>query len=140
MIENYQFKGYSFLELIECFELEQENFSYLTKDDEIEEALFKALTTPFNEEIEKVIYVNGNRVTFTLTDQEEVELEKLRQFLSKNRDDSKVVSMVRLFLIILAEQSEKIDYNYPAFNGILEIEHPDDFITWVIHNLELMWI
>ena len=137
MIENYQFKGCSYQELIECFELGQKQNIY--KFNSLEETFSKIFNPTYEEVVEKVMYVNGNKLTFTLTDREEVELEKLRQFLFKNRNDSKVVDKVLLFIIKLAEQSEDTDYNYPAFNGILEIDDSDVFMTWVIHNLELMW-
>ncbi|WP_341323492.1 hypothetical protein NSQ62_08440 [Solibacillus sp. FSL H8-0523] len=140
MIENYHFTGDSFHELVECFGLEQKHLIYGERYgsgiDDSYDLNFRPLIT---EEVEKVIKINGNKITFILTDREEIELEKLRQFLGQNCENPSVIEKVRLFLEALAEKSEKTDFNYPVFNGILEIENDEEFIYWVIRNLSCMW-
>ena len=136
LLENYQFRGYSFQELIECFEL---GVNQAVAFVDLSDGVTLEFTPFVFEEVQKMIYVNNNKVTFTLVDEEEIELEKLRQFLWNNCNNNIVIEKVREFLLALVIESEKFDDNYPVFYGILKIKSNEVFIKWVTNNLEYMW-
>lgn len=140
----YIFKGHDWFELVEYFGLEQKETLIPIHDPHGEVDMELSFYT--KEKISMIRVINGMKITFELKEKEEVELEKLKQYLHSRLsairegeiDDTREVLMA--YLDKLIESSENRDYNSPVFKGIKSIEDDEVFIKWFVHCLEDMWI
>ena len=140
MIE-YKFKGFGWSELAECWGLEvnEQPFTVGTTDEE----MVNVGNTP--EDIEKVYRINGTTMKVTLTDEEEVQAEKIKQFIWSNLNgygdfkNPQIRTDIHNFLKALVIESNEIDYNAPVYEGLLNIKNDHTLATWITLNLELLW-
>lgn len=82
-MSEYKFKGFSWSELAECWGLEVKDQPFIvgTTDGEI------VNLGNTSEEIEKEYRINGTTMKVTLTNEEEVQAEKIKQFIWSNIKD-----------------------------------------------------
>jgi hypothetical protein len=83
LMSEYKFKGFSWSELAECWGLEVKDQPFIvgTTDGEI------VNLGNTSEEIEKEYRINGTTMKVTLTNEEEVQAEKIKQFIWSNIKD-----------------------------------------------------
>lgn len=136
---SYRFKGYDWTELAECWEItvEEERIRAIGA----ESASFK-----FKEEIDVTKFINGMKMVFTVSDEEEVLAEKIKRYIHKSLyisedsfKDRQIRTDLENFLKALIKESERTDYNAPVYRGILEIESDRVFAKWICNNLESLW-
>ena len=141
-MSEYKFNGFSWSELAECWGLEvkEQPFIVSTTDGE----MVNLGNTP--EEIEKVYRINGTTMKVTLTNEEEVRAEKIKQFIWSNIKDghgefknAQIRTDIRNFLKALVIESKKLDDNTPVFEGLLNIENDHTLASWITFNLEKLW-
>lgn len=140
----YEFKGFSWGELAECWGItvEEQPMNVIGIDDEPElKEIFKT-----KEEIEVTKYINGMKMVYTVDDEEEVLAEKIKNHIQSNLDssgkgfkDKQMRKDLDSFLHALINEEEKLGYNAPVFKGLLEVEDDKSFAKWICHNLERLW-
>ncbi len=141
IMSEYKFKGFSWAELAECWglELKEQPFTVSTTDGEM------VNLGNNQEEIEKVYRINGTTMKVTLTDEEEVQAEKIKQFIWSNLNEygefinSQIRTDIHNYLKALIIESKEIDYNTPVYEGLLKIENDHALTTWITSNLEMLW-
>lgn len=129
----YEFKGYHWVELAECWGIKAEKQPLDANGD------FKV-----PEKIEVTKRINGMKIVFEVDDEEEVLAEKIKRYIFNNLTpegfkDKSIREDMERFLKALIEESKKWDFSYPAYEGILKIEHDVSFAKWFCRNLEAMW-
>jgi hypothetical protein len=144
----YKFKGYSWHELAEVWGItltpESLNAKVVDENGEDTGEVIDMGMTP--ERIDRVLYINGMKMSFQLDDEEEVLAEKVKQHIDENVDsrtgDFKNPQMRRdlvAFLTKLADEEDKTGYNAPVFRAIAAIEGDSTMAKWVSENLEELW-
>lgn len=131
---SYKFKGYDWMELAECWDIDVEYWDGLLGGKHIKP-------------IDKALIINGRRVVFTIDNEEEIIAQKIKEYIKDtliiHNDDEENRKRVRNdlnnFLIALINESKETDYNYHAYEGILKIEDDYTFAQWIISNLEKLW-
>lgn len=141
-MSEYTFKGFSWSELAECWGLEVKEQPFIV-DTNDGETLNLGNTS---EKIEKMYHINGTTMKITLTNEEEVQAEKIKQFIWSNITDGhgefknpQIRIDIHNFLKALITESKKLDYNAPAFEGLLNIENDHTLASWITLNLEKLW-
>lgn len=139
---SYKFKGFSWGELAECWgiSVEDQPLNIISDDEEFKEMM----KTPESIDITKNI--NGMKVVFTVDEEEEVLAEKIKNHILSNLElgsgdfkDKQIRIDLEDFLNALIEESKKIDYSYPVYEGILKVENDHTFAQWICGNLERLW-
>lgn len=133
-----EFDGFDWYELVEYFDLEQENKEVFANAGD--------LTVP--ESVERVFYVGYQKVSIETSDEEEVGLVKLENFLTKHliseseRADE-VRAAVNDFIDKLIEDgyrdatvSDDDVYIYKAFRNIKDNQK---FGVWFTNNIRAFW-
>ena len=135
-MNQYEFEGFDYMELVPYFNLEQEQKSISGIED---------VTVP--EESEQIFYVGTQRFTISTSNKEEVERIKLENFIMetlqvKNEDSIKVRKDLNRFLDKLIETgSEYIAGDtINMFKAIRSIESDSEFSYWFVHNIQSLWI
>lgn len=134
----YIFKGYDFTELAACWNIEVKpatpNFA---KNWDVDWTVL--------ETIDVTHMINGNRVVFTIEDEEEVLAEKIKNYIREhllNKNNQDVRDDINRFLEALSKESEDgsvPDSNYPVYRGLLSVECNFTFASWIVNNLETLW-
>lgn len=140
-MSEYKFKGFGWSELAECWELEvkEQPFVAGTTDEEM------GNLGNVSEKIEKVYCINGTTVKVTLTDEEEVQVEKIKQFIWSNLNhkgdfnNPQIRTDIHNFLKALVIESKEIDYNTPVYEGLLKIKDDHTLAAWITYNLDRLW-
>ncbi|MDW0115877.1 hypothetical protein QTL97_02835 [Sporosarcina thermotolerans] len=139
-MSEYKFKGYGWSELAECWglEIKEQPFTASTSDGE----MVNLGTIP--EKIEKVYQINGTTMKVSLTDVEEVQAEKIKQFIWSNLGNGgfkhpQIRTDILDFLKALIIESKELDYNTPVYEGLLKIDDDHTLATWITFNLEMLW-
>lgn len=138
----YKFKGFSWGELAECWgiKVEDQPLNIISNDEEFKEMM------KVPESIDITKYINGMKMVFTVNDEEEVIAEKIKNYIFLNIEagsgefkDKQIRVDLENFLKALIEESKKIDYSYPVYEGILKVESDHTFAQWICTNLESLW-
>ena len=135
-MNQYEFEGFDYMELVPYFNLEQKQESILGIED---------ITVP--EEMEQKFFLGTQRFTISTSNKEEVERIKLENFIkeslqAKNEDSIKVRKDLNRFLDKLIEAgSEYIAGDtINMFKAIRSIESDSEFSYWFVHNIQALWI
>ena len=134
-MNQYEFEGFDYMELVPYFNLEQK-----------EESLGVAnITIP--EEMEQTFYLGTQMIKISTSEKEVVERIKLENFIieslqTKNEDSIKVRKDLNRFLDKLIEAgSEYIAGDtINMFKAIRSIESDSEFSYWFVHNIQTLWI
>lgn len=138
----YEFKGYDWCELAECWGIKVTPEPMTAKVQGTDEVMHLG-DRP--EKIDKIFYVNGTRITFELTDEEEVLAEKIKQHIQNTLNTSGDFMSRTMrpdlvkFLNKLADEEEQSGFNAPVFRAIATLESDFTLAQWVINNLEKLW-
>lgn len=134
-MNEYEFEGFDYMELVPYFNLEQEQESLGIGD----------FTAP--EELEQTFYLGTQRLKISTSEKEEVERIKLENFIketlqAKNEGSIKVRKDLNRFLDKLIETgSEYIaEDTINMFKAIRSIESDSEFSYWFVHNIQALWI
>ena len=135
-MNEYEFEGFDYMELVRYFNLEQKQESILGIED---------VTVP--EEMEQIFFLGTQRFKVSTSKKEEVERIKLENFImealqSKNEDSIKVRKDLNRFLDKLIETgSEYIAGDtINMFKAIRSIESDSEFSYWFVHNIQALWV
>lgn len=140
-MSEYKFKGFSWSELAECWGLEVKEQPFVASTTEGE--MINVGNIP--EKIEKVCRINGTTMKVTLTAEEEVQAEKIKQFIWSNLyghgdfKNPQIRTDIHNFLKALVIESKEIDYSTPVYEGLLKIKNDHALATWITFNLEMLW-
>ncbi|MDN4608968.1 hypothetical protein [Sporosarcina highlanderae] len=139
-MSEFKFKGYDWSELAECWGLEVKEQPFFASGTDGE--VVNLGTIP--EKIEKEYRINSTTMKVLLTDEEEVQAEKIKQFILSNLDAGgfkhpHIRTDIHDFLKALINESEKLDYSTPVYEGLLKIEDDHTLATWITYNLEMLW-
>lgn len=134
----YVFKGFDWQELAQCWNIQAKEQPFIVKDTNGGESSLGDVP----EKIDKYYRINGTSITFTLTEEEEVEAEKIRQHIWNNLDDGNFEDpQIRIdihnFLKALIKASS--GYDTPMFEAMLKLESDHTLAQWVTSNLRSMW-
>ncbi|MEM5592869.1 hypothetical protein AAHH67_15880 [Niallia circulans] len=136
---SYQFKGFDWTELAECWGIKVEEQG-LSLDNNLE--LMNDFKVP--EKIEITKYINKTKMVFTVDDEEEVLAQKIKNYIWDNLDEDgfknpQIRTDINNFLKALIEESEETDYSNPVYKGILAVEDDNTFAQWICGTLEKLW-
>ena len=134
-MNQYDFEGFDYMELVPYFNLEQKQESLGIGDFNVPE------------EMEQTFFLGTQRFKVSTSKKEEVERIKLENFItealqSKNEDSIKVRKDLNRFLDKLIETgSEYIaEDTINMFKAIRSIESDSEFSYWFVHNIQALWI
>lgn len=145
-MKKYKFKGYDWMELAECWGIEvgytEWTTTFLGGDNE-EKKLLSEVFEPFPETIDVTYYVNNTEFTVTTSDSDEVYMEKIKRYISSRMDNQEeleeMTKDIRRFLQALYKESKEVDYNYPVYEGMLNIKDDFTLCQWVLKSLSKLW-
>lgn len=144
----YEFKGWSWEELAECWGIKltpTPNVGKVVNLDGTDTGeTFSLGDSP--EMIDKTIYINNIRMTFQLKDEEEVLAHKLKLHIWDNVDmtegefkDKQMREDIRAFLYALAAEEDNHGYNSPVYRAMAGLQNDYTLANWVTDNLERLW-
>lgn len=120
----YEFKGYDWEELADCWDID-------VSEDEF------AIVN---------IFMNGEKISITTYDYEEVIAYKIKKHIWNNLDmssgnfkDKSIRDDLHRFLKALIKESKKLDHNFPVYKGMLKVKGDYTLARWVCDNLEKLW-
>ena len=135
-MNQYEFEGFDYMELVPYFNLEQKQENILGIED------FTA-----SEEMEQIFFLGTQRFKVSTSNKEEVERIKLENFImetlqAKNEDSIKVRKDLNRFLDKLIETGSEyiVGDTINMFKAIRSIESDSEFSYWFVHNIQALWI
>ena len=136
----YEFKGYNWTELAECWGIKAEERPLIKGSENQEDWLMVPET------IDISYHINNTSMVFTTSDSEEVLAEKLKVYILEHMLSDETEQQIQMrrdmnsFLEALVKETQGLNYSTPAYRGILAIESNHTFAQWFCHNLEKkMW-
>lgn len=138
--KEYKFKGFDWTELAECWGLkaEKSESKWLRMFSDEDDVPFKPVKVDY--------FINKRKVTFEVDEEDEILAEKIKSHIRDNLDlitakfkDESMRDDIHRFLKALINESKQIDYNYPIYEAMLELNDDWTICKWVTNNLEMLW-